>query len=44
LLEFFLGTSNFYETWTEGFCLHLVTNSIHDEEFDVQSRNFLSWS
>jgi hypothetical protein len=23
--------------------LHLVTNSTHGEEFEVQSRNFLTW-
>jgi hypothetical protein len=29
------------ETWTRGLYLHLVTNSTHGEEFEVQSRNFL---
>jgi hypothetical protein len=23
--------------------LHLVTNSTHGEEFEIQSRNFLTW-
>jgi hypothetical protein len=43
-MDFLLRTSIFYETWIKVFCLHLVTNSTHDEEFDVQTRNFLTWS
>jgi hypothetical protein len=31
------------ETWTRDLYLHLVTNSTHDEEFEVQSRNLLTW-
>jgi hypothetical protein len=43
-MDFLLGISNFYETWIKVFCLHLVTNSTHDEEFEVQIRNLLTWS
>jgi hypothetical protein len=35
LIEFLLGTSNLDKTWTKDFCLHLVTNSTYDEEFEV---------
>jgi hypothetical protein len=44
LMEFLLGTSILDETWTGDFCLHLDTNSTHEEEFEVQIRNFLTWS
>jgi hypothetical protein len=43
-MEFLLGTSNLNETWTRDFYLHLVTNSTHDEEFEIQTRNFLTLS
>jgi hypothetical protein len=43
LMDFLLGTSNLDETWTRDLYLHLVTNSTHDEEFEVQSRNLLTW-
>jgi hypothetical protein len=35
LLEFLLRTSNLNEIWTKASCLHLGTNSIHGEEFEV---------
>jgi hypothetical protein len=31
------------EFWTRYLYLHLVTNSTHGEEFELQSRNFLTW-
>jgi hypothetical protein len=31
------------ETWRRYLYLHLVSNSTHGEEFEVQSRNFLTW-
>jgi hypothetical protein len=40
--EFLLGTSNLDEIWARYLYLHLVTKSTHGEEFDVQSRNFLT--
>jgi hypothetical protein len=39
-MEFLLGTSNLDEIWTMDFYLHLVTNSTHDEEFEVPTRKF----
>jgi hypothetical protein len=41
LLEFLFGTSNLDEIWIRYLYLHLVTNSTHGEEFEVQPRNFL---
>jgi hypothetical protein len=38
-----LESSNLDETWTGEFYLYLGTNSTHGEEFEVQSRNFLTW-
>jgi hypothetical protein len=40
-LEFLLETSNWDQIWTRYLYLHLVTNSTHGEEFEVQIRNFL---
>jgi hypothetical protein len=31
------------KTWTRDMYLHLDTNSTLDEEFEVQTRNFLTW-
>jgi hypothetical protein len=42
LMEFHLGIFNLGDTWTRDLYLHLVTNSIHGEEFRVQTRNFLT--
>jgi hypothetical protein len=41
--NFNLKSSNCVETWTRELYLNLVTNSIHGEEFQVQTRNFLTW-
>jgi hypothetical protein len=30
-------------SWTRYLYLYLVSNSTHGEEFEVQSRNFLTW-
>jgi hypothetical protein len=43
LMEFLLGTTNLNEIWTRDFYLNLVTNSTHEEEFEIQTRNFLTW-
>jgi hypothetical protein len=29
--------------WTRDFYLYLVNNSIHGKEFEVQTKNFLTW-
>jgi hypothetical protein len=42
-MEFLLGTSDFDETWERDFYLHLDGNSTHEKEFEVQTRNFLTW-
>jgi hypothetical protein len=34
-MKFLLESSFFYETWTGDFCLHLDTNSTHEEEFET---------
>jgi hypothetical protein len=36
-MEFLLGTSNFDETWTRDFCLHLNGHSTHEEEFEISN-------
>jgi hypothetical protein len=36
-----LESSNWDETWTRDLHLHLVTNSTHGKEFEVQTKNFL---
>jgi hypothetical protein len=43
LMEFLLGTSYYDETWTTDFYLHLADHSTHEEEFDIQTRNSLTW-
>jgi hypothetical protein len=43
LMEFLLGTTNLNEIWTRDFYLNLVTNSTHEEEFEIETRNFLTW-
>jgi hypothetical protein len=40
--NFFLKILILDETWTRHLFLHLVTNSTHGEEFEVQSRNILT--
>jgi hypothetical protein len=37
-----LGTSNLDEIGSKDFGLYLVTNSIHGEEFEVQTTNLLT--
>jgi hypothetical protein len=41
-MEFLLRTLNLNEAWTRDFYLNLVTNSTHEEEFEIQTRNFLT--
>jgi hypothetical protein len=31
------------KTWARDMYLHLDTNSTHDKEFKIQTRNFLTW-
>jgi hypothetical protein len=31
------------KTWARDMYLHLDTNSTHDKEFEIQTRNFLTW-
>jgi hypothetical protein len=40
---FLLGTLNLNETWTKGYCLHLVFNPNHGEEFEIYTRNLITW-
>jgi hypothetical protein len=42
-MELYLGASNLDETWTKEFHLNLVTNSTHEEEFEIETKNFLTW-
>jgi hypothetical protein len=43
LIRFLLETSNLDEACAKDSCLHPVTNSIHGEEIEVQTRNTLTW-
>jgi hypothetical protein len=43
LIGIILGICKLGDIWTRDLYLHLVTNSIHGEEFGVQTRNSLMW-
>jgi hypothetical protein len=43
-MEFLLGTSDFDEIWAKDIRLHLDDNSTRENEFEVQTRNSLTWS
>jgi hypothetical protein len=41
---FFLGPQIFMKLGSRSPVWNLVTNSTHDDEFEVETRNFLTWS
>jgi hypothetical protein len=43
-MDFLLGTSYFDGIWEKDICLHLDDNSTYKKEFEVQTRNFFTWS